>query len=312
VSGEQKIRAFLFYLSLTVFLIGLPTILSFAFGYKFNPRTIRFVKTGLITFKTQPAGASVYLDGKLFNEKTPAAINELLPGDYNIRIELEKHYPWSSQVSVEEGKVARLEKIILFPLRPHIRQLNKEKISSFWVDSDNKKVYYFNQEEKVVYRSNLDGENFEEAGNLPEDILPLKEYKISPDRDKLLCFNARQIAVIYLKSEEGRTYVESPLVLEYAGKKIEEVFWHSDSYHLILVTDRTIDVLEAKPEAVPVNLVNLEKKGGSVFYDEDRDTLYFMDAQKAADGKFYDNAYKLELGTKLYPFMDLMKQKSDE
>lgn len=37
--NEQKIRAILFYLSLIIFLAGLPFILSFALGYKFDAQT---------------------------------------------------------------------------------------------------------------------------------------------------------------------------------------------------------------------------------------------------------------------------------
>ena len=120
MSSDQKIRAFLFYLSVAIFLLGLPLILSSTLGYKFDRRTFKFTKAGLIALKTQPAGASVFLDDRLLNLKTPANINELLPGRYHIELELEEHYPWSGYVDVEAGKVARVEKIILFPPCPGI------------------------------------------------------------------------------------------------------------------------------------------------------------------------------------------------
>jgi len=64
--NEQRIRAILFYLSVVIFLMGLPFILSFALGYNFDRRTFKFTKTGLLVLKTQPSGASVYLDEKLY------------------------------------------------------------------------------------------------------------------------------------------------------------------------------------------------------------------------------------------------------
>ena len=184
MSGEQKIRAFLFYVSLAVFLIGLPFILSFALGYKFDPRTLLFTKTGLIVLKTQPADASIYLNGALLNEKTPATINELLPGSYNLKIELTKYYPWLGGVNVNAGRVTRLEKVILFPLRPNVRHLNKYKISYFWLDSDAGKIYYINQEENTIYRSDLEGTGFERYGMLPLGLPAQQKYKISPDKEK--------------------------------------------------------------------------------------------------------------------------------
>ena len=298
MSGEQKIRAFLFYLGVFIFFIGLPFILSSALSYKFNPRIFRFTKAGLIALKTQPQGASIYLNGALLNEKTPATINELLPGEYNLRLELENYYPWSAWVSVEAGNVRRMDKIILFPLLPDIKQLNKEKISSFWVDKEKDKVYYLNQEESIIYKSDLEGENFELIGSFPPmRPLPIK-WKISPDKEKLLSFNPHQIVVVNLRPSHKPYPTESPLVLDFPDRKIIDIFWHSDSYHLILITDSNIEVQEAILQSVPLDIVDLNKKNVSAFYDENKDMLYFIDNQKAADGKFYDNLFKLELGTK--------------
>jgi hypothetical protein len=311
VSSEQRIRAILFYLSVSIFFIGLPLILSFALGYKFNTKTFKFTKAGLISLKTQPQGASIYLDGKLLSDKTPTTINELLPGKYRLRIELENHYAWFGEINVEPRKVTRLEKIILFPLRPNVSQLNKERITSFWLDRDREKVYYIDHDENAVYMSDLDGGHFEEMGILPES-LNVKEWKISPDKEKLLCFNPHQVAVINLKLKSGPKDAGSPIFFDYSNRRIIEVFWHSDSFHLVLVTDRNIEVLEMSSGAMPVNLLNLNKRTVTTFYDNNRDTLYFIDSERAADAKTYDNVYKLELGTKFSPFKDLMKTRSGE
>ena len=107
---EQEIRAVLFYLCVAVFFAGLPVILSFSLGYKFNPRTFKFTQTGIISLKTQPAAADVYLNGKPLDMKTPATINELLPGSYNVKVGLKGYYPWIYQANVEPRKVTRFEK----------------------------------------------------------------------------------------------------------------------------------------------------------------------------------------------------------
>jgi hypothetical protein len=311
VSGEQRIRAFLYYLSLAIFFIGLPFILSFSLSYKFNPKTFKFAKAGLIGIKTQPQGASVYLNGKLLDEKTPCTINELLPGEYNIRLELEDYYSWESQVSIEAGQATRIEKIILFPLRSNIIKLNKEEISSFWINQKEKRIYYINQDSRVIYKSDLEGGRFEEVARLPENSAPFKQYKISPDEEKLLCFNPHQIVVIYLEPRNKEFFADS-VILDYSDRRIQDVFWHSDSYHLVLITDINIEVVEAKPKAEAVNLVNLNKRNTLVFYDNNEDVLYFIDSQKASDGKYYDNAYKLQLGAKVFPFHELIKTTPNE
>lgn len=298
MSGEQKIRAYLFYLCVSVFLIGLPFILSFALSYKFDSRTFKFRKTGLIAIKTSPSGASVYFGLKLLNEKTPTTITELLPGEYSVKIELEKHYPWGSQVNVEAGKVAQLEKIILFPLRANIKQLNKERVSSFWADIEKSKIYYFGQEGLSIYSSDWEGDNFEEIGNLPEMSSLPKKWKISPNRELFACFNPHQVAVVYLGSTSRMLAAGRSFVLNFSNRKISDIFWHSDNYHLVLITERTVEVLEARPNAAPVILANINKRNIACFYDVEKDTLYFLDSQMAEDRRFYDNVYKLELSAK--------------
>lgn len=309
--SEQRLRGFLFYLSVAVFFLGLPPILSFALGYKFNPHTFKFTQTGIVSLKTQPEGASVYLDGKLLVEKTPVTINELLPGFYSLKLELQDYYPWITKVSVGPRKVTRFEKIILFPRRPDIKHLNQERVSSFWLDKENNRAYYFNQEDNIVYQSNLDGEKFEEIGSLPANFnySPL-DLKVSPDKEKMLLFNAHQILILSLEPRGGLSYSQPPVILEYPGQKIDKIFWHSDSYHLILVADKSIEVLEAEAESKPINLVRLNRKSTAVSYDTDRDELYFIDSQRSSDGSFYDNVYKLELSSKAF-LRDKLKAAKD-
>lgn len=309
---EQRIRALLFYLSVIIFLMGLPTILSFTLGYKFDRRAFKFTKAGLIVLKTQPAGANIYLNNGLLASKTPTTINELLPGRYSLKIELEKYSPWSNDVEVQAGKVTRLERIILFPIRPNIKQLNKEKASSFLIEEERDAVYYFNPEEEAIYKSDLEGENFQEVSNFIRISPAPFSWKLSPDKEKLLYFNSTQVAVAEISLQKGSSSRSSSFVLNYTNGKIIDAFWHSDSYHLILFGTRFIEALEAEPGSSPVTLVTLNKGNSSAYYDVHTDTLYFLDSQKAADGNFYDNLYKLELNSRAFLLEELRKLKSYE
>ena len=310
VKTEQKIRAFLFYVSVAAFCLGLPAILSSALGYKFDRRTFKFTRTGLIAIKTQPPGAAVYFDRQLLAETTPATLDELLPGTYDVRLELENHYPWESPVRVEAGKVTRLERIILFRQRPDIKKLNKESISAFWVDQDKDTIYYVNQEAGAMYRSDLSGEHFEHVADFAKLAPSPSAWRLSPDRGKVIYFNEHQIGVAGL--ERGASDSPDPSFFINSTAKIVDAFWYSDSYHIILVTVRSIEVAEAKPDAASVLLVTLSRKNTSCWYDPRGDTLYFFDYQRAADGRLYNNLYKLDLRARISPLRELMQQKSDE
>jgi len=304
----QKIRSFLFYLSVALFFIGLPFILASALGYKFNRHNLKFVKTGLIFIKTQPAGAKIHLNGKLIVDKSPASIQELLPGSYEVALELAQHYPWKDQVEVEAGKISRIDKIILFPLRPNLQRLNQEEFSSFRIDAEKRVVYYLDQRKKVVYRSNLDATNFEDIASLPDKFTQIIGWEVSLDKRKLFIFNHHQIGVVFFDTQIDYEYPASAAFFDYPQEKIANVFWHSDSYHLVVLTDKYVQVIEARQGALPVNLVELNKKGPAAFYDIQEDALYFSDSQRSSSGSLYNNLYKLELNANLYLLERLVTQ----
>ena len=312
MSGEQKIRAVLFYLSVLVFILGLPFILTYTMGYQFDRKTIKFTRTGLISLKTTPPGASVYLDNRLLNEKTPCSINELLPGKYHVELTLQGHYPYSSEIEVLPNNVSRMEKVILFPLRPDIKQLNKERISSFWLDEGRGTVYYINHEDSAIYKSDMEGEHFERVSDFIALLPPPKKWEFSPNKEKLLYFNSHQIGILNLAADDENLSGEKQFILNYPSENIQDVFWYSDNYHLIVIGNKKISMLEAKADGQPLILLNLNKKNSTAFYDPRNDILYFSDSQKAEDGKFYDNIYKLELRTKIFTFQELMGLKPNE
>jgi hypothetical protein len=312
VSRDQKIRGALFYVSCLVFVLGLPFILTYTMGYQFDRNTLKFTRTGLISLKTEPAGANVYMDGVLLNDKTPCSVNEVLPGAHNIRLSLEGYYPYSSDIEVFPSKVSRMEKIILFSLRPDVQQLNKERVSSFWVDEPRNLVYYINLEDNAVYRSDLEGEHFKLVANFIPLRPSLKKWLFSPDRQKLLYFNNHQIGLIDLQAEGVSLPRALQFVVDYPNDNIQDIFWHADNYHLIIAGDKKICIMEAKPQGEPFVLANLNKRNASVFFDPRNEIVYFSDSQRAEDGKFYENIYKLELKAKLSPFRDFIRLKPND
>ncbi|MFA5115372.1 MAG: PEGA domain-containing protein [Candidatus Omnitrophota bacterium] len=308
--SEQRIRGILFYASVAVFFVFLPFVLSSALGYRFDRRNLKFTRSGLIFIKTQPSGANVYLNGKLLNDKTPVTINELLPGRYRIRLELERYYPWSDEVTVEAGKATPLDKIILFLLRPNVKQVNRDRFHSFWIDEERQLVYYINSEENALYKSDLAGERYQKLANLIVfSTSPLK-YKVSLERGRILYCNNNQLAVTDINPDD-KFGGDSFFVINEPDSEdwVLDAFWHSDGYHIIVVRKGRIDVTEARPRAKAVLLTRLNNKNTTAFYDVRSDTLYFLDLEEAADGNTYDNLYKIELSPWSFPWQDLIKRR---
>lgn len=123
-------RKILFSTFLTTFFIATISISLYATGYKldlkhpFSPMMIQ--KTGMIIFKTEPEGATIYINEKEQEEllsklllkkeviKTPAKIKGLLHGEYNVKLELDGYWPWNKKIRINSGQISHAQNIKLF------------------------------------------------------------------------------------------------------------------------------------------------------------------------------------------------------
>jgi len=126
-------RKILFYLFFALYLILCPIIILYALGYIFTPKVEEgFAKTGLIHIETLPSNASISIANRRYAEKTPATIRNLLPGQYDVRMQLRGHRPWERKVNVESGKAINFEKVLLIPQKIKTRILIAEPFEDLW------------------------------------------------------------------------------------------------------------------------------------------------------------------------------------
>jgi len=119
----QLLRKIFFYIFVAIYVVSCPLIILYAFGYLYRPGERKsMIRTGLVYVQTMPQGASVYVNGGLWKEKTPADVQGLTPGEYEIRIELEGYRDWIETVPVEAEKATVLDNILL---SPGVRKLEK-------------------------------------------------------------------------------------------------------------------------------------------------------------------------------------------
>jgi hypothetical protein len=160
----------------------------------------------------------------------------------------------------------------------------------------------------VLYRSNLETHSLEDVATLPDKFNLITGWEISGDQKKIFIFNPHQISIITFDTQEDYEYNGPVVSLDYRQERIIKVFWHSDSYHLVVLTDKHIQVIESRLNVAPVNLVELSNGDLTAFYDAQADVLYFSDSQKDPRGGFYRNLYKLELNNNLYTLESLVSQ----
>jgi hypothetical protein len=126
----KKIRDLILILFVFIFIVMATVTCLFASGYKFNlswPLQFNRLlqKTGILNISSSPKGAFIYLNGKeqkkptfnLFKKNlltTPVKIKNLLPGNYNLKLEKESYWPIEKKITIESGLTTFEENINLF------------------------------------------------------------------------------------------------------------------------------------------------------------------------------------------------------
>ncbi|MDD5252060.1 MAG: PEGA domain-containing protein [Patescibacteria group bacterium] len=102
----QRHRLIILVIFLLAFAVAAPAVLLVTAGYRYDWKSNRVEKTGIIKLDSQPRGATVFINGRPQKEITPTSIFRLLPGDYDVRLELDGHLPWTKTLRVTSGATA--------------------------------------------------------------------------------------------------------------------------------------------------------------------------------------------------------------
>lgn len=99
---------------LLIFVIGILIVGSvgifisfYARGYRFDLKTLKFQPNGILVIKSEPDGASVYIDGNL-KTATNATIS-LSPGVYDVEVKKDGYFNWYKRLTIEKEIVTQAE-----------------------------------------------------------------------------------------------------------------------------------------------------------------------------------------------------------
>ncbi len=108
-------RRIVYITFIIIFLIATPLIVLYTQGYRYNFQKGRVQKTGILKITSTPKKAEIWLNGIKFDSKeTPAKIEYVLPGDYEIRLQKSGYYNWQKKLTVYENGTTFAENILLF------------------------------------------------------------------------------------------------------------------------------------------------------------------------------------------------------
>jgi hypothetical protein len=118
------LRKIVFYIFALIYLVICPLIVARMLGFVINPLTHHIVKTGLVYISTNPPDATVYVDGRLSHQKTPAVLRDLRPGKHFIRIEMDGYNDWERDVPIVGKKATVLANTLLIPQEWPIKKIS--------------------------------------------------------------------------------------------------------------------------------------------------------------------------------------------
>jgi len=108
------LRKTLLYSFIAVYLLICPLLILYSFGRILKPGG-EGDYAGLIFLSTSPPGATVYVEGRRFSEKTPAALAGMLADSYDITLTLNDYKPWHYKVQTFAGLASAYDRILLAP-----------------------------------------------------------------------------------------------------------------------------------------------------------------------------------------------------
>jgi hypothetical protein len=228
-------RTVIFTVFTLAFLVTVPLVLLATAGYRYNLLRGRVEKTGIIQARSNPRGATVWIDGVQQKTTTPLEMRRVLAEDYRVRLTLDGYLPWEKTLSVEQGQTAFTA--IVTMLRDALPKLILEGkfVAAAWSPDGNRLAYVRSEEASL-----------QEVGVWSPVGTPLTLSRVSaspsslaiswsPDGSRLLLSNLagdRALLTVYVPA----TNRESQTVGRDLPHGVVSVKWSPDGQSLIAVT----------------------------------------------------------------------------
>lgn len=233
----------------TVFIIVIPVIIFYSFGYRISDN-FKVVKTGGIFVSNTEAGASVLLNGKLKKASGIIDRNILVqnvkPGNYTVNVEKEGYRPWVKYIKVQEQLVE-----VCFPLLVP-SELKSEEIPKFI----------------PVEKSDLKKGAKRPKPELNDDytdVLELIKEAKKPVKSIFPTWNTKEIAALKLgpmRKLKGKVFLSNEgnrMYVKWIGKKDQLPFFiNTMSKKLVYTPEKKITAFDFYPKREDAFLVQFD------------------------------------------------------
>lgn len=116
--------AYWLFLVVSFCIIGF-LLVTMATGYRYNPHTRTYQKTGMVIITDPPRDSVFIMDGKRTGLRNTTRIPNVLPGIYRVQITKPGYISWEETIDVKPSFVVNLSNISLFRKEPHVIRDNQ-------------------------------------------------------------------------------------------------------------------------------------------------------------------------------------------
>lgn len=266
-------RRLIYIAFVIIFLIVTPLVILYTQGYRYNFKRGRLQKTGILIISSLPRQAAVFLNNQSANKSTPARLEQLLPGDYEIKLTKDGYHDWQKKLPITENATTFAEKIILWKKALPI-ELAKAISPSWLAAPDKQKTVWLNENNELILL---------ETGNDQLAIIssfekyePASLIAWSKTSKKILLKTAKDNKNVYFVLNIEQKPV--PKLKKIAQRNYQQVNWDQANDNLLYGLDQSglwqIDLFTNQEKLIsPLVKNNFLVKDGKLYFCQ-ADNLY--------------------------------------
>lgn len=244
---KQQIKDYIFPIASTIFVLSISAfIYFFSKGYRFDITSREVAKTGVITIKSKPSNATVYINGNSIG-RTPKS-RTLDTGIQNISVWKDGYREWSKNIEIFEEKATPIfPYLILENISQTTIWQSELPLTQYW-ENQSKDFFIFLQqndnEQYTLWSYRINSPVWNLNPN-PMEILTLQteptEMQISPNGQlAIMTITEEETTTNYIVELQKPSTLENLRTLDTSELQNHTIYWSKDNRHLILESENEI------------------------------------------------------------------------
>jgi len=220
---KKQYRRLIFIIFVIFFIITIPTILIYTAGYRYNFKKTKFEKTGSLLISSKTKNISLSINNDYVKNGEEFRINNILPGEYLIRLNKENYYAWEKKLSIDSELTTFIKDVRLFEKNLPTNDIIGD-ITSIYPSIDGKKIAYISKDDNSYSLLVIEIENGtkKEIFNSKNNI---EDVRWSPNSEKIIIETETMFKIFDNKNGEIKTALPTPLKSLYWDEKNSNIIY---------------------------------------------------------------------------------------